>query len=142
MRTSRAWLQQKHGLGSTTAMGIAAPRIVEAMYEDKKAHLRPIHEAVVGLALDIAPDPRICPTKAAVPFYRNHVIANLRPTTQKRVDLGLCIRLAEPPASDRVIPVGGKGSGDRINYRIPLQDLAEVDELVSLCLAMAYSEDT
>jgi hypothetical protein len=156
----RDWLREAHGLGGTTASGIArfahgdaglwadpsaylkaAPEMVDTIYAGKKAHLRPIHDAVVRLALDLHPDLRVSPTKTTVPFYRNHVIANLRPTTQKRVDLGLCIRLGEPPGDGRVLAIGGKAGGDRINYRIPLQHPEEVGELVSACLGMAYSED-
>ena len=156
----RDWLREAHGLGGTTASGIArfahgdaglwanpvayleaAPGMVDAMYSGKKAHLRPIHDAVVRLALDLLPELRVSPTKTTVPFYRNHVVANLRPTTQKRIDLGLCIRLGKPPGDDRVLPIGGKPTGDRISYRIPLQHPEEVGELVSACLEMAYSED-
>lgn len=158
--TCREWLRKTYSLGGTTANGIAkfaygdgglwadpvayleaAPKMVDLMYAGKKAHLRPIHDAVVRLALDLHPDLRLCPTKTTVPFYRNHVIANLRPTTQKRVDLGLCIRLGKPPGDDRVISMVGKAGGDRINHRIPLQHVDEVDDLVASCFEMAYSED-
>lgn len=146
-----AWLRDR-GLGARAAMIVAQSALggddyrspeamVDAMYAGKKAHLRPIHEALVGLGLALGPELRICVGKTIVPFYRRHVVAEIKPATLTRIDFGLALRTAgrEPPL--RLLPTGGLGRGDRITHRIPIAKVADVDDEVERWLRIAFDAD-
>jgi hypothetical protein len=154
------WLKTEHGLGGTTAALIAnvaaesspenydessyldaAVRYVEDMYADRKAHLRPIHDALLELALELGDDVRISPCKTIVPIYRNHVIAQIAPSTLKLVDLGLALKGTTASFSDRLLSTGGLERGDRITHRFRLADPGEIDADVKRWLRIAYELD-
>src|SRR6476659_5862032 len=112
-----SWLKSKHNLGGTTAAMItqrafgkgddetpegylkAAPRYVEEMYAGKQA-LRPLHDALIDLGRSLGEDVKICPCQTIVPLYREHVFAQIKPTTRTRIDFGLALKKAP-----RKIPV-------------------------------------
>src|SRR5690349_14675206 len=94
----RAWLKEKHGLGTNTAWWIAemsvgkgrdaidedlylekAPGYVEAMYAGGKAGLRPLHDRLIELGRSLGPDVKVCPCETIVPLYRHHVFAQIKP---------------------------------------------------------------
>ncbi len=156
----RAWLKSEHGIGTNIAawmaarasggeMGIAdedpesyllaAEGYVQAMYEGPKAALRPIYDRLLKLGLDVGPDVKACPCKTIVPLYRNHVFAQLKPTTRTRVDLGLALR--ETSATGRLIDTGGFAKKDRITHRIPISSVNEIDQEVVDWLTAAYDLD-
>ena len=116
-----------------------APGYVEAMFSGKKAGLRPIYDALLQLAFALGKDVTVSPGKTIIPFYRNHVFAQVKPTTQTRVDLGLCLRGVKP--GGRLVTTGGEAKGDRITHRIGIGSLAEIDQEVKRWLKRAYSED-
>jgi len=101
----RDWLKQQHGLGTNAAWWLAersigkgeemgdpdaylnaAEKYVEVMFAGKKEHLRPIYEGLLKLGLSIGTDTKACPCQTIVPLYRNHVFAQIKPTTQTRID--------------------------------------------------------
>src|SRR5262245_38113843 len=105
------WLKKEHKLGGTTAWMVAqrafgktsedtdpaaylrnAPQWVEAMYTGPKSALRPIHDALIKLGQSMGSDVKVCPCQTIVPLYRNHVIAQIKPTTNKRIDFGLSLK--------------------------------------------------
>ncbi len=156
----RAWLQTEHGLGGTTARMIAehsvgkgaegtdagayleaARSYVEAMYGGKKAALRPIHDALVGLGRELGEDVRICPCKTIVPLCRRHVFAEIKPATLSRVDLGLALGGVERRPPGRLIDTGGLAKGDRITHRFALTSVADVDQEVAEWLRIAFEHD-
>lgn len=153
----REWLKKEHGLGGTTAMLIAersvgkggetsdpalyleaAAGYVEAMYAGAKSGLRPIHDHLIELARSLGADVKICPCKTIVPFYREHVFAEIKPATRTRIDLGLSLRGSPRPYSARLIETGGLEKGDRITHRIALAAPTEIDDEVREWLAVAY----
>ena len=73
-----------------------------------------------------------------VPLYRNHVFAQIKPTT-KRIDMGFA--LGAPPAEGRLIETGGFAKKDRITHRIPVSSPDEIDTEVNHWLKIAYQED-
>ncbi len=152
----RAWLKKEHKVGGTTAMMIsersvgkgkemtdpdeylrAAEEYVEAMYS-AKVNLRPIHDALIDRARALG-EVRICPCKTIVPLYREHVSAEIKPATIKRIDLGLALRNHKGRKGKRLIVTAGLEKGNRITHRIPLSALEEVDEEVSRWLQLAYN---
>ena len=74
-----------------------------------------------------------------VPLYRNHVFAQIKPTTNTRVDLGLCLRGVKP--TKRLLDTGGEAKGDRITHRIPIESVDQIDDEVRKWLKRAYEMD-
>jgi hypothetical protein len=154
------WLKTHHGLGGTTA-GLIAERAqgkgeansdgaayvraaagyVEAMYEGPKADLRPLHDALIELVCALGQDVKICPCTTIVPFYRNHVFAQIKPTTRTRIDFGLSLKGTKKKAPKRLIDTGGLQKGDRITHRIPITSAAEIDAEVREWAKIAYELD-
>lgn len=118
----------------------AACEWVDEMFSGKKAALRPIYEALLLAGKGLGSDVRVCPCKTIVPLYRRHVFAQVKPTANTRVDLGLALR--DTPASGRLIDTGGFAKKDRISHRIPLTKVEEIDQEVLHWLRQAYEMDT
>jgi hypothetical protein len=74
-----------------------------------------------------------------VPLYRQHVFAQLKPTTRTRLDVGLALR--DLPVPERLIDTGGFAKRDRITRRIPITTAAEIDDEVRCWLRAAYDLD-
>ena len=153
-----AWLKSRHGLGTNYAGWIsersfgrglessdpdaylaAASQFVEDMYAGPKAALRPIYDALLELAFSLGKDIRISPARTIVPIYRNHVIAQIKPSTRTRVDFGLALGDTKPTA--RLKSTGGFDKGDRITHSIALSSVADIDTEVGKWLTKAYSLD-
>jgi len=165
---AREWLKKTYGLGSNTVwwlaekanpeakMGIteddpesylkAAVQYVDEMFGATKSNLRPIYEELLRLGLSQGPDAKACPCKTIVPLYRRHVFAQIKPTTQTRIDLGLALA-AHPDAATgklpkRLIPTGGLEKKDRITHRIEIARLKDIDADVKKWLRTAYTLDS
>src|SRR5579863_10767325 len=96
----REWLKSKHKLGTNSAWWIAeraegkgtedsdpeaylqaAAQYVEEQYAGAKEKLRPVYDDLLALGLSQGADAKACPCKTIVPLYRNHVFAQIKPTT-------------------------------------------------------------
>ncbi len=154
----REWLKTEHGLGTNSAWWLAeraagkssemagpdeylqaAEGYVEAMFSGGKAGLRPIYNALLKTGLKVGKDVKACPCQTIVPLYRNHVFAQIKPTTQTRIDLGFA--LGEMKPKGRLIDTGGFAKRDRITHRIPITCLADIDDEVKRWLKVAYERD-
>lgn len=156
----RDWLKKKHGLGTNSAWWLAersvgkggevdseeaylhaAETYVDEMFAGGKAALRPLYDALLDAGLGIGPEAKACPCKTIVPFYRNHVFAQIKPTTQTRIDLGFCfLKLGKKPPK-RFIDTGGEKKGDRITHRVEITAPAQIDAEVKRWLKTAYDLD-
>jgi hypothetical protein len=156
----KAWLKSAHKIGGTTASIIvaraeggpdemsapkaylkAAAAYVEAQYAGPKGAMRPIYERLIEVARALGGDIRICPCKTMVPVYRNHVIAEVKPSTRTRVDFGLSLKGAKKKPPKRLVDTGGLAKGDRITHRIALASVDEIDAEVERWLRVAYELD-
>jgi Domain of unknown function (DUF5655)/Domain of unknown function (DUF4287) len=154
----RDWLKQEHGMGTNTAWWLAersvgkgseasdpeeylkaAESYVEQMFSGSKSGLRPIYDALLKLGLRIGKDAKACPCQTIMPLYRNHVFAQIKPTTRTRIDLGFA--LGDTKASGRLIDTGGFAKKDRITHRIPIESLKDIDDEVKHWLKVAYDRD-
>jgi uncharacterized protein DUF5655/uncharacterized protein DUF4287 len=154
----REWLKQQHGLGTNSAWWLAersfgkgeevgdpdayltaAEGYVEKMFAGKKNGLRPIYDKLLQLGLKIGKDVKACPCQTIVPLYRNHVFAQIKPTTQTRVDLGFALGDMKTPK--RLIDTGGFAKKDRITRRIEITSLKDIDDDVKHWLKVAYDRD-
>jgi hypothetical protein len=154
----REWLKKEHGLGTNSAWWIAeraggkgtetddsdaylraAEQYVEEMYSGGKAGLRPMYETLLRMGLGLGKDVQACPCQTIVPLYRNHVFAQIKPTTRTRIDLGFA--LGARKAQGRLVDTGGYAKKDRITHRIPISTPTEIDAEVKKWLQVAYQED-
>lgn len=156
----RAWLKDAHQLGTNTAWWLAeraeggakgladedpdaclaaAGQYVDAMFAGGKAGLRPLYDALLRIALDLGPDVKACPCKTIVPLYRNHVFAQLKPTTRTRLDLGLA--RGDTRFTKRLLDTGGRAKKDRITHRIAIGRMEDIDDEAKRWLKTAYDHD-
>jgi hypothetical protein len=155
----RDWLKQQHGLGTNSAWWLAehsvgkgeessdahaylraAERYVDEMYAGKKEHLRPIYEALLKLGLSMGKDTKACPCQTIVPLYRHHVFAQIKPTTQTRIDFGLALGDTRKTPK-RLTDTGGFAKKDRITHRFEITSLKDIDAEVKRWLKIAYDRD-
>ncbi len=153
-----AWLKTEHKMGTNTAWWIAeradgkgdedldpkaylraALGYVEEQYAGKKSALRPLYEKLLRRCLSLGRDAAACPCKTMVPIYRTHVIAQLKPTTNTRIDLGLALGNAK--AAGRLIDTGGYAKKDRITHRIEISNESDIDTFVEKWLQAAYDRE-
>jgi len=153
----REWLKKSYKLGGTTAWMIvdrvegkgaedtdgeaylkAAAGYVETMYTGPKAALRPIHEALIAQGVALGSDVKICPCQTIVPFYREHVFAQIKPATRTRIDFGLALKGVKKKPPKRLLDTGGLAKGDRITHRIEIAAIADIDAEVKEWLRIAY----
>lgn len=154
----REWLKTEHGLGTNYAWWLAeraegkggedgdpeaylraAEGYVEKMFAGPKSSLRPIYDALLKLGLALGKDVKACPCQTIVPLHRKHVFAQIKPTTQTRIDLGFALK--DLKATGRLIDTGGFAKKDRITHRIPITSLADIDDEVKRWLKHAYELD-
>ena len=154
----RQWLKDEYKLGTNTAWWLAeraagkgeesgdpslyleaAERDVEKMFSGGKAHLRSIYDALLKIGLKVGKEAKACPCQTIVPLYRNHVFAQIKPTTQTRIDIGFALGDMKP--TGRLIDTGGFAKKDRITHRIPITSLKDIDDEVKRWLKVAYDRD-
>lgn len=157
-KTRRDWLKAEHGLGTNSAWWLAeradgkgtevgdpdeylaaAEANVEQMFSGGKAALRPIYDALLKLGLKVGKEAKACPCQTIVPLYRNHVFAQIKPTTRTRIDFGFA--LGDMKAKGRLIDTGGFAKKDRITHRIEITSLKDIDDEVKHWLKVAYDRD-
>jgi hypothetical protein len=142
----RAWLKSKHNLGTNSAWWIAdradgkrgeedsperylttPTKYVEDQYAGRKSALRPLFELLFQLGKSLGPDVKACACKTMVPLYRNHVFEQIKPTTNSRIDLGLCFTTYKGKLPKRLVDTGGLAKKDRITHRIEITAPAQID---------------
>jgi hypothetical protein len=157
-KARREWLKTEYGLGTNTCWWLAersvgkaddvgdpetylkaAEGYVEQMFSGGKAGLRPIYDALLKLGLKTGKDAKACPCQTIVPLYRNHVFAQIKPTTQTRIDMGFALGDTKPKG--RLIDTGGFAKKDRITHRIPITSIKDIDDEVKHWLRVAYDRD-
>jgi hypothetical protein len=153
----REWLKREHGLGTNYAWWIAersvgkgddgtpethlksAAEYVEKMFSGPKADLRAIYDGLLTIGKKLGNDVKVCPCLTMVPLYRNHVFAQVKPTTRTRIDLGLALKDTKVPK--RLIDTGGFAKKDRITHRIEIASLVDIDDEVKRWMKVAYDTD-
>lgn len=159
-KSQREWLKIQHKLGTNAAWWIAArvagkeseedspekylaaaPEYVEKQYAGKKQALRPIYDELLKLGRSIGSEVKACPCLTMVPLYRNHVFAQIKPTTNTRVDFGLALTHYQGKLPKRLVNTGGLAKKDRITHRIEIMDVKQIDADVTKWLKIAYDLD-
>ena len=156
-RERREWLKNEHKLGTNSAWWIAeraegkgmeespegylkaAEGWVEAMFSGRRAELRPAYNQLLKVALAVSKDVKACPGKTAVALYRNHVFAQIKPSTNSRIDMGLALGNMKTPK--RLIDTGGYEKKDRITRRIEVKSTTDINDDLKRWLKKAYELD-
>ena len=157
-KARRDWLKTEYELGTNSAWWLAeraggkgselgdpdeylkaAEGYVETMFSGAKAGLRPIYDALLKLGLGVCKEAKACPCQTIVPLYRNHVFAQIKPTTRTRIDFGFA--LGDTKAKGRLIDTGGFAKKDRITHRIEIASLKDIDAEVKHWLKVTYDRD-
>jgi hypothetical protein len=153
----RAWLKSKHKLGTNSAWWIAdraegkgteedspekylatAVQYVEEQYAGKKIRAS-AHVQRTSFAGQIArPRRQSLPCKTMVPRYREHVFAQIKPSINSRIDLGLCFTTYKGKLPKRLIDTGGLAKKDRITQRIKVSSPSDIDAELKTWLRAAY----
>ena len=159
-KETREWLKISHQLGTNSAWWIAAraegreteedsperylaaaAKYVDEQYAGKKLALRPIYERLLQHASKLGADVKACPCRTMVPLYRHHVFAQLKATTNSRLDLGLSLTHFKGKLAKRLVATGGLAKKDRITHRIELTSPDQIDDEVKKWLRTAYELD-
>jgi hypothetical protein len=159
-KSRRDWLKTKHKIGTNKASWIAeraerkgwedtpeaylkaAVQYVEEQYAGPKEKLRPIYDELLTLGKSMGGDVKACPCKTIVPLYRNHVFAQIKPTTNSRIDLGFALTHYKGKLPKRLIDTGGLAKKDRITHRMEITAVEQIDGEVKKWLKTAYDLDT
>ena len=158
-KSRREWLKNNHKLGTNSAWWIAeraegkgednspevylksATKYVEEQYAGPKEKLRPIFDELLKLGRSMGDDVRVCPCKTIVPLYRVHVFAQIKPTTNSRIDFGFALTHYKGRLPKRLVDTGGLAKKDRITHRIELTSALQIDAEVKKWLKTAYDLD-
>ena len=159
-KARRDWLKTKHQFGTNSARWLvdhaegrggnedspeaylnAAEQYVEKQYNGPKEKLRPIYKALLELGKAQGRDVKACPCQTIVPLYREHVFAQIKPTTNSRNDFGLALAKYKGKFPKRLIDTGGLAKKDRITRRIELTTTTQIDDEVKQWLKIAYDLD-
>jgi hypothetical protein len=158
-KSRREWLKSRHKLGTNKASWIAeraegkgwedtpeaylkaAVQYVAEQYAGPKEELRPIFDKLLTLGKSLGSEVKACPCKTIVPLYREHVFAQIKPTTNSRIDLGFALTHYKGKLPGRLIDTGGLAKKDRITHRIEISAMEQIDGEVKKWLKTAYDLD-
>lgn len=144
----RKWLKSEHGIAQNTQWAIAdaAARAagwvrpspdgyIDSQYQDKKAPLRPIFDAIHAAILSIDPLVTVEGRGGYTPFVRNRQFCAVE-AKSKLVNLGLRFKAA--PESLRLLE--GKAPG-QCTHKVEITNVDQVDEEVKRLLRIAYEQN-
>ncbi len=107
--------------------------LVSAQYAGGKAGLKPLHDALIKIALGFGKDVEIAPKKTCVSLRRNKQFAVITPATKTRIDLG--INLKGHQGTARMVAEKPKSM---CTHKIGLTALDEIDGELTDWLYAAY----
>ncbi|TPG19760.1 DUF5655 domain-containing protein [Pedococcus bigeumensis] len=151
-RAVRAWLREVHGVpqnsqwaiadAAATAAGRQRPDVdayTDALYSGAKAHLRPIHDAIIILAEGLGDDVRREGRGTYIPVVRRTQFVAVAPGPRDTVRVGFRFR-ETPPDDERLSPAKGFAQA---THWLHLAADADEDDLRSLepLLQAAYRQN-
>lgn len=139
----RAWLMETYALGHGNANVVAhlalkadepstGGDVLDEIYANKKAHLRPIHDKLMKAIAKMG-EHEIAPKKGYVSLRRKKQFAMLGPKTSDRFELGLNLKDDIKDTRVKIVPPGGM-----CQYIVPLTSADEVDEKIIGYVKKAY----
>lgn len=146
----RSWVMEKYGLGhgdantlvhhalrsdgasAARAGGASIENVLEDIYSGKKAHLRPIHDKLMGAITKFGVF-ETAPKKGYVSLRRARQFAMLGPKTNERFELGLNLKSELSDPRVKALPPGGMCA-----YVVPLASAGEIDAKLIAIIKRAY----
>jgi hypothetical protein len=107
--------------GTRAAEGKSQVEVLDEIYADKKADLRPIHEALMQYIVKFG-EFETLPKKGYVSLRRKKQFAMIGPKSSTRVEIGLNVK--NLPANERLLE---QPKGSMCNYIVRLNNASEVD---------------
>lgn len=149
----REWLKKEHGFTTNYAWFVAMraegggsfadqydpEASVEAIFMGPKTVFRPVYESILAFGFKLGKDVKVCPCQTMIPFYRNHVFAQVRVPNRSRLDLGYALK--DTPVKGHLIDTGGLAKKDRITHRIEMVTLTDFDDEAKKWMRTAYEMD-
>ena len=123
---------QSDGASAAAAAGKSSDAVFDEIYSGPKAHLRPIHDALMTAIRKFGPF-EIAPKKGYVSLRVNKQFAMIGPATKTQVEVGLNLKDAGATVRLHALPPGGM-----CQYRVRLSDPFEVDAELVGWLRRAY----
>ncbi|MBK7261504.1 MAG: DUF4287 domain-containing protein [Rubrivivax sp.] len=103
------------------------------IYSGAKAHLRPLHDAVMAVIDGFGPFEQ-APKKSYISLRRKKQFAMLGPATKDLIEIGLNVKDLPPHTRLKVVPPGGM-----CPYTVRLGQPGEIDADLKRWLAAAYA---
>jgi hypothetical protein len=144
----RDWAQRELGLGygdanslvhayraaeSAPQAAAAAPAgVLDPIYAGPKAHLRPIHDALMEAIVPFG-EFEVAPKKGYVSLRRKKQFATVGPASQTRVEVGLNLKGVGPTSRLIALPPGGM-----CQYKVNVTGAGEVDPELIAWIKQAY----
>ncbi len=149
----REWLKKEHGFTTNYAWFVALraegggslaeqydPEAdVEGIFEGPKSVFRPAYDAILAFGFKLGKDVKVCPCSTIIPFYRQHVFAQVKVPNRSRLDLGYALK--DTPVKGHLIDTGGLAKKDRITHRIEIVTLTDFDDEAKKWMRTAYEMD-
>jgi len=107
---------------------------VSALYTNKKAGLRPLHDALMNAILAFGDDIELAPKKGYVSLRRRKQFAMIQPSAAGRIDLGLI--LGDVPEQARLESAAGFNA--LFTHRVRVSSPEDIDTQVIGWLRQAY----
>jgi hypothetical protein len=118
--------------GQSAAAGLSTDEVLAGIYSEKKAALRPIHDALMA-EIGRFGDFEVAPKKGYVSLRRKKQFAMIGPGSATRVDVGL--NMKDVPVTERL---AAEKPGGMCQYKVKLTSPAEVDAELIGWLRRAY----
>lgn len=147
-KSVRKWLKSEHGIAQNTQWAIAdaaaraagwvrpsVEEYIDSQYQDGKAALRPIFDAIRKAVMAIDPEVGVEGRAGYTPFVHHRQFSAVE-AGSKKVILGL--RFKQAPDSPRLI--GGRTPG-QCTHKVELIAPKEVDAEVIRLLTLAYHQN-
>lgn len=126
------YVQETDGARAAQVKGLSTDAVLDEIYADKKAPLRPIHEKLME-AINQFGEFEIAPKKGYVSLRRKKQFAMIGPGSGTRVDVGINAKGLEADARLVEQPAGGM-----CNYKVKVTDPGEVDATLIAWIEKAY----
>lgn len=135
-----SYLEEKKPFMDSESYLQNAPIFVEKMLFTKP-NLKPLFDHIISLTIGHFPEAKICPCETIVPVYRTHVIAQLKPATKDRLELGFALKKFKGKISDVLVSTGGLEKGDRITHKLNCHPNFKNDSLILKWMELSYTLD-
>ena len=150
----REWLKKEHGFTTNYASWVAEraegrgsfadqydpEAYVGGIFAGPKTVFRSAYEAILAFGFKLGKDVKVCPCQTMIPFYRNHVFAQVKVPNRSRLDLGYALK--DTPVRGSLIDTGGFAKKDRITHRIEIVALTDFDDEAKKWMRTAYEMDS